>query len=239
MTSCIFTNAPLRQPCLQTVGSSKLCIHSCILKSMNGCTVCTFFSVLTTHPPPFFHSKTKISFHPLFHPPLSTNPLPHPPSLSHFHLSSTMFVPLRSYLCLFTMHCVSSLTNSFLHQQTTTRHHHQSNTTTYHHNLLPLPSTTTYHHKRKHHPPIHHHTSPTNLSADGRVLKVFNRGREDRIESTIIESMLIFPEGYAVKELKIYESPLKGYRHKRLLVLSEQQLRSVALHRCRAAATCL
>lgn len=74
------------------------------------------------------------------------------------------------------------------------------------------------------------------ISDDGRVLKVINRGRGQRMETEVIEILTVFPDGEPIISLKVFGNVSKQL--KKLIVLSRNEIRSIPLHRCHLKATC-
>lgn len=69
---------------------------------------------------------------------------------------------------------------------------------------------------------------------EGHVVKVINRGRGQRMETEVIEVLKVFPDGKAVTDIKIYRDAVT----KKLIVLSDNEMRSLSLHRCHLKKTC-
>lgn len=70
---------------------------------------------------------------------------------------------------------------------------------------------------------------------EGHVVKVINRGRGQRMETEVIEVLKVFPDGEAVTDIKIYTDAVTT---KKLIILSDNEMRSLPLHRCHLKKTC-
>ncbi|KAL3867171.1 hypothetical protein ACJMK2_044393 [Sinanodonta woodiana] len=68
---------------------------------------------------------------------------------------------------------------------------------------------------------------------DGRVLKSINKGQGSEVESVVIEDIQVMAKNEPIISLKIY----KG-RIERLIVMSQENIVSIPLHRCSQQKTC-
>nr|ACN24613.1 semaphorin precursor [Hirudo medicinalis] len=73
---------------------------------------------------------------------------------------------------------------------------------------------------------------------NGRVIKIYNKGRGLSTQTVVSEVLQVFSESSPVLQLKIFNSPARRHRERKLLVVSEGEIKSIFLHRCSAALTC-
>ncbi|XP_050414612.1 semaphorin-1A [Patella vulgata] len=70
---------------------------------------------------------------------------------------------------------------------------------------------------------------------DGRVIKTINKGETSKIETVIIEDILVFHDHSPITNLKVYK---KNSLTEKLVVMSSKDIVSIPLHRCHEKMSC-
>ena len=75
------------------------------------------------------------------------------------------------------------------------------------------------------------------LTDDGRVIKAVNKKRSDQIETVIIEDLVVFEDKSPITKLALYRhSGVRQAEH--LIVVTENEIRKLPLHRCHLHKDC-
>ena len=69
----------------------------------------------------------------------------------------------------------------------------------------------------------------------GHVLKALNK-RTEGVDQVVVEDIVVFDDGRPVVELRIHEDDVTG--QKKLIVVSEAEIKALPLQRCHVQNTC-